>query len=132
MPPQVYLLTTLAEILQGQVNTPVQRKQVETLSKGLFGQMVINPRRVPGEDPEGRAILTYEGDETRGGSKGRLHRALVRFGKGGVSHSVNYRAVPGGDFGPCYYQITSEIELQRNFDIFTEIEPRVFAISSKL
>lgn len=52
----------------------------------MFGHMVINPRRLPlrAEDAEGRTILTYEGDETRGGSKGRLHRAYVKFGKGGV------------------------------------------------
>jgi hypothetical protein len=84
MPPQAYILNTLAEILKGRTNTAMQRKQVEALSCGMFGRMVINPRPL-GEDAEGRTILTFEGDETRGGSKGRLHRVLARVGKGGVS-----------------------------------------------
>lgn len=77
MPPQYYLLSTLADILHGAVNTSDQRQKVETLSHGTFGKMVINPRKI-GEDQSGRSILAYEGDETHGGSKGRLHRALVR------------------------------------------------------
>ncbi|GLB34792.1 putative NUDIX domain containing protein [Lyophyllum shimeji] len=111
MPPQAYLLQTLAEVLQGRENTPEQRERVQTLSRGFFGRMVINPRRLGEPDAEGRTILTYEGDETRGGSKGRLHRVLVKFGKGAL---------------------TSEVRLQRNFDIFTEIEPQAFAMPSKL
>jgi len=106
MPPQAYLLTTLAEILKGRENTAAQREHVSRLSEGLFGRMVINPRRLHTEDEEGRTILTYEGDETRGGSKGRLHRVLVKVGKGGI---------------------TSEIVLQRNFNILNEIEAHVFA-----
>lgn len=81
MPPQYYILSTLADILQGSTTTPDQRKKVETLSSGLFGQMLIKPRN-HGEDENGRTILTYEGDETRGGSKGRLHRALLKMRKG--------------------------------------------------
>lgn len=56
--------------------------------------MVINPRRIPiaeeelvqqyGEEMKGRAVLAYEGDERRGGSKGRMHRSLVLWGKNGV------------------------------------------------
>ncbi|KAF9013943.1 NUDIX hydrolase domain-like protein [Cyathus striatus] len=111
MPPQFYILTTLAEILVDNVNTRAQRSKVETLSRGPFGRMVINPRRLHAENSEGRTILTYEGDETRGGSKGRLHRALVKVGKEGI---------------------TTEIILQRNFDIFSEIEGKAFAMSSKL
>jgi hypothetical protein len=83
MPPQYYLLSTLADILQGPITTPTQRERVQTLSKGLFGRMIITPRRY-GNDGMGRTILTYEGDETRGGSKGRLHRALVRMTSDGV------------------------------------------------
>jgi hypothetical protein len=83
MPPQAYILTTLAEILKGRTNTEMQRERVEALSRGMFGRMVINPRRL-GEDAEGYTILTFEGDETRGGSKGRLHRVLAKVGKGGV------------------------------------------------
>ena len=77
MPPQYYILSTLADILQGSVNAPDHREKVRTLSRGLFGRMVINPLRL-GEDQDGRTILTYEGDETRGGSKGRLHRCLMK------------------------------------------------------
>lgn len=83
MPPQAYILNTLAEILKGRTNTAIQREYVEALSRGMFGRMVINPRRI-GEDAEGYTILTFEGDETRGGSKGRLHRVLAKVGKGGV------------------------------------------------
>ena len=86
MPPQAYILQTLAEILEGRTNTVTQREYVKALSRGIFGRMVINPRRL-GEDEEGRTILTFEGDETRGGSKGRLHRVLARVGKAGVGHS---------------------------------------------
>ena len=38
-------------------------------------------------EDDGQVILTFEGDETRGGPPGRLHRALVKFEKGGVSDS---------------------------------------------
>ncbi|KAJ8456978.1 hypothetical protein ONZ45_g18503 [Pleurotus djamor] len=106
MPPQFYVITTLAGILRGSTNTAAQRELVRQLSQGMFGRMVINPRRMADPDEEGRAILTYEGDETRGGSKGRLHRALVKLDKAGI--------------------LTHEIVLQRNFDVFTEIEPQAF------
>jgi len=104
MPPQYYHLSTLADILQGSTNTPTQREKVQTLSRGLFGKMVITPQHhKEKEDGKGRVILTYEGDETRGGSKGRLHRALVKMTSNGA---------------------TSEIVLIRNFDIFSEIDPQ--------
>ena len=83
MPPQYYLLSTLADILQGPTNTLTQREKVQTLSRGLFGRMVITPQRYKKDDGMGRVILTYEGDETRGGSKGRLHRALLKMTKDG-------------------------------------------------
>lgn len=81
MPPQYYILSTLADILEGPINNAEQRAKVKELSDGLFGRMLINPRKI-GEDSNGRSILTYEGDETRGGSKGRLHRALVKLNVG--------------------------------------------------
>ncbi|PFH54250.1 hypothetical protein AMATHDRAFT_72755 [Amanita thiersii Skay4041] len=111
MPPQYYILSTLASILTGHVNTVSQRETVAMLSHGPFGRMVINPKRLFVEDKEGRTILTYEGDETRGGPKGSLHRAFVKVGKGGV---------------------TSEITLQRNFDIFSEVDKIISIQSSKL
>ncbi|KAF9566310.1 hypothetical protein CPC08DRAFT_740704 [Agrocybe pediades] len=99
MPPQFYIMSTLADILQGSVNTAEQREKVETLSRGNFGKMVINPRKL-GEDENGRTIFTYEGDEVRGGPKGRMHRALLKM-QGGAA---------------------SDIQLIRNFDVFTEVE----------
>lgn len=85
-PPQFYLLRTLADVLDGAQNTAEQRARVRTLSAGAFGRMVVNPR--PTRDPEAEAagfrVLTYEGDETRGGSPGRRHRCRVKFGAGGV------------------------------------------------
>ena len=81
MPPQYYLISTLAEIFDGPKNTKEQREKVGTLSSGLFGRMVINPRPL-GKDELGRSILTYEGDQTRGGSQGRLHRAHLKMKDG--------------------------------------------------
>lgn len=84
VPPQFYLLTTLAEILKGTNNTVEQRAKVERLATGPFGRLAINPKRLP-KETEGRAVLTYEGDETRGGLPGRLHRSLVIWKKNGVN-----------------------------------------------
>ncbi|CCM03626.1 uncharacterized protein FIBRA_05770 [Fibroporia radiculosa] len=106
MPPQVYLLTALADILCGERNTEAQRERVCTLSRGAFGRMVIHPHSLPEKDPEGRTVMTYEGDEMRGGPRGCLHRCLVRFRKDGVS---------------------TEAVIQRNFDIFTELEDKLTA-----
>lgn len=84
MPPQHYILTTLCDILSGCENTVHQREKVKSLSQGAFGRMVINPQSFPERDAQGRVTLTFEGDETRGGPKGRLHRVTGTFGKGGV------------------------------------------------
>ncbi|ETW86174.1 hypothetical protein HETIRDRAFT_425132 [Heterobasidion irregulare TC 32-1] len=112
MPPQYYLITTLAGVLHGREATLEQQARVRELAAGAFGSMVINPRGHPGgQDQDGRSVLTYEGDETRGGSKGRLHRSLVRFGKKGIP---------------------TEIVLLRNFDVFTEIEHQAFSKQSRL
>jgi hypothetical protein len=81
MPPQFYILSTLSDILKGTQNDGEQRARVMELSQGSFGRMVINPVG-KGQDEQGRTILTYEGDELRGGSKGRLHRAHLKMGKG--------------------------------------------------
>jgi len=94
MPPQMYLLSTLADILRGPVNTAEQRESVERLSKGSFGRMVMNPRRVPPAHPEdGWTVFAYEGDQMRGGPKGRLHRVLVKFGKDRVSMALRGRVI---------------------------------------
>lgn len=83
MPPQFYLLSTLAEILKGDKTTSDERARVEQLARGPFGRMWIHPRAA-GRDSQGRSVHIYEGDETRGGSKGRLHRSLLTIAKGGV------------------------------------------------
>lgn len=80
--------------------------------------MVINPRELFAENGDGKIILTYEGDETRGGPKGRLHRTVVKLGKGGVS-LINCQSLI---ICSLESQITTEINLQRNFDIFTDIQ----------
>ena len=92
MPPQAYILNTLSTLLEGRLNTDVQRQSIGLLSSGMFGRMVINPLKLS-EDLDGRTILTFEGDETRGGSKGRLHRMLVRMDRKGVR----------SDFGTAMY-----------------------------
>ena len=83
MPPQYYILSTLATILTGHSSSAVQRAQVKALSASPFGRLVVNPRSYKGpEVPDGLACLTYEGDEQRGGPPGRLHRSYIRFDKG--------------------------------------------------
>ncbi|VDB82713.1 unnamed protein product [Peniophora sp. CBMAI 1063] len=95
MPPQYYLLSTLASILTGRSASAAQRAQVEALSASSFGTLVVNPMPYKGpEVPEGLSCLTYEGDEQRGGPPGRLHRSYIRFEKG----------------------VPREIRLLRNFD----------------
>jgi len=54
------------------------------------------------KDASGRIPLVFEGDETRGGPKGRLHRSLVLFDP--------------------VTKFPTEVTLLRNFDIFTEVE----------
>jgi len=111
MPPQFYILYTLSTILSGNTNTKDQRHRVTQLSQGAFGHLSINPKRLlmNSEESEEQVILTFEGDQTRGGQPGRLHRALVKFEKGGA---------------------VAEIDLQRNFDIFIDVKPEF--VSSKL
>lgn len=96
MPPQFYILATLRDIfvLDGpggeDISTLAQRERVLRLSHGPFGKMVINPRPLPSGSQDGKAILTYEGDESRGGKKGRLHRIVMKSMKiGSVSFMIN-------------------------------------------
>lgn len=85
MPPQFYLLTTLASFLSGDVTTDEQKDTIRRLAWGSFGGLVINPRALPEKDEQGLTVLTYEGDERRGGKRGARHRAYVRSEKGTVS-----------------------------------------------
>jgi len=113
MPPQFYLVSTLAPLLDGDVSTSEQRARVQRLAEGNFGRMSVNPKGlipVPEGTPEGYSILTYEGDEARGGRKGRLHRALVKWQKA----------------------VVVDVQLQRNFDVFTDIPDDLFKSEAKL
>lgn len=112
MPPQVYLLSTLADILHGYENTSGQRNSIEELSKGAFGRMVMNPHilTVEGEG-KGWTTLVYEGDEAFTGPKGQLHRMRVKFDKNGI---------------------TSNVVLERNFNILSGMEIDIPRMSSNL
>ena len=78
MPPQHYILSTIADILVGPEARTHQRERVEQLSAGAFGRMVVHVRTGK-KNASGRTPLIFEGDETRGGPKGRVHRSLVLF-----------------------------------------------------
>ncbi|KAG2146869.1 NUDIX domain-containing protein [Suillus bovinus] len=97
-PPQYYILETLRLILTGSSCTESQRNTVQMLSRATFGRMVINPKLFRINDGVNEAFV-YEGDELRGGPKGRLHRVVVERNSG----------VP-----------FSQMNLQRNFDLFTQ------------
>ncbi|KAH9996836.1 hypothetical protein BJV77DRAFT_1059248 [Russula vinacea] len=112
MPPQHYILTTLADLLVGREAAPHQRERVERLSAGAFGRMVVCPEAVRAGDARGRVALVFEGDEARGGPKGRVHRSLVLFSP--------------------ETKLPTEVELLRNFDIFTEVEDSRVTGSTKL
>lgn len=96
-PPQYYILETLRPILIGSSSTESQRNAVQMLSRTAFGRMVINPKLFLVNDGVDEAFV-YEGDELRGGPKGRLHRMVVER--------------KGAPF--------SQMNLRRNFDLFTQ------------
>jgi hypothetical protein len=135
MPPQHYILSTLADILVGREATAQQRERVEQLSAGAFGRMVVCPR-VGKVDASGRTPFVFEGDEARGGPKCRLHRSLVLFDPETKVSSVFFgtiwcvcfeRTLRVGDV-----QLPAEVELLRNFDIFTEVGGGAAVESTKL
>jgi hypothetical protein len=92
-PPQFYLLTTLGDLLSsmhmhqgghqggGSNRTAVLRSRVCD-GGGGFGSRLFNPRPISFTEEGGmgqRSILTYEGDELRGGKAGDRHRCLVLY-----------------------------------------------------
>ena len=83
MPPQYYLISTLAEILTGDRNSEAQRMRVRQLAESAFGGMVILPRQL--KLGGGRELLAYEGDELVGGLMGARHRSIIKPEPGGVS-----------------------------------------------
>jgi hypothetical protein len=97
MPPQFYILKTLSELLLGSTNTVEQRERIASLSSSPFGSLVINPRGLvppPKGTPEGATVLTYEGDQSRGGPPSRLHRVVLLSDAKGVSRSVRIDDLP--------------------------------------
>lgn len=89
MPPQYYILSLLARVFPGPApRTPAQENVLRAIARGPFGRRVFNPRAAPPLE-DGRAPLTYEGDEFRGGAKGARHRSVVRFGKGGIVTEID-------------------------------------------
>lgn len=82
MPPQYYLLDTLASLLPGDINTADQRETIRKLALGSFGQRVFNPRLQKSTGSLEHMVLTYEGDESRDGPPGARHRSIVERGQG--------------------------------------------------
>jgi hypothetical protein len=119
MPPQHYILTTLAELLVGRELTSRQRERVERLSAGAFGRMVVFPQAGK-KDANGRTPLVYEGDEARGGPKDCLHRSLVLFSPETKVGCLGFVLLTDAEEW-CDSQRPTEIELLRNFDIFAEM-----------
>jgi len=120
MPPQFYILSTLADILDGTVNTPDQRRKLEALSAGAFGKIVFNPRKI-GQDEDGRLILALEGDESSGIRKGCLHRVIAKMDTGVSCPSSLWRECQL--FFDCFSNKPPiGFALVRNFDIFNELE----------
>jgi len=112
MPPQFYLLTTLVEVLSDNSDrSPEGTERMKLLSRGAFGRMQINPCVMPHESDPSMSYFVYEGDESRGGPKGRRHRSHVQFGEKRVIRSI---------------------KLQRNFDIFSADLPGTRNPESKL
>ncbi|KAH7107619.1 NUDIX domain-containing protein [Auriculariales sp. MPI-PUGE-AT-0066] len=89
MPPQYYLLNVLHRLLPQGIRTSLQDDLVRTVCNGSFGSRVFNPVAAKERAPNGRAILTYEGDEIRGGNSGSLHRAVVNFDKAGLATDID-------------------------------------------
>lgn len=75
LPPQFYLLTTLAELLSEKQTTPAEKAKIEGLSKGAFGRLVVQPHLIPVKETGGH-IHAYPGDEENGGPKGSIHRSV--------------------------------------------------------
>lgn len=114
MPPQVYLLSTIADVLTGHENTIQQQERIRALAEGAFGRMVVQPQAAPQKDEQGRTIFLYEGDEARGGTKGRLHRCLAKFEKAGVRDISPVVRGQGAEllFSGCY-QCCAAAQLRR-------------------
>jgi hypothetical protein len=92
MPPQFYLLTTLAELLQEHETAEHEIERISTLCNSTFGHAIIRPERftIVGE---AKSFMAYEGDEVRGGPPGRKHRMHMEMVGKGVRDSAYLLAV---------------------------------------
>lgn len=103
MPPQVYLIKTLGDILRAYSESEKKATKTEMLSEkveGRFGVMVFRPQGFGFTEEGGvgkRQILAYDGDELRGGEKGDRHRSLVKSAKGGVSFTLRHLVMVNTD-----------------------------------
>ena len=84
MPPQYYLISTLAEILSGDRSSDAQRGRIRKLSGGAFGKMVVVPRQLKLGEGDRSVVLAYGGDELVDGPVGARHRSVIKPGPGGV------------------------------------------------
>ena len=130
-PPQFYLLKTLGDLLDsmhqegghqggaGSNRTTLLRSRVDG---GVgFGSRLFNPRPIGFTEEGGkgqRSILTYEGDELRGGKAGDRHRCLILY-QGRVS--LAGLPVSCGNFLLTFPKRIADIELQRNIDVLTPL-----------
>ena len=60
--------------------TSEQRAKILELSGGLFGKSCFHPLELATEDVN-KTVFTYEGDDSRGGKPGCLHRSTVKLNK---------------------------------------------------
>jgi hypothetical protein len=94
MPPQFYLLTTVMEVLSDSPTRPSENTdRLKVLSRSAFGRMQINPSIIPHESDSTKSYFVYEGDEGRGGPKGRRHRSLIQFDEKRVRPSLSLIAI---------------------------------------
>ncbi len=130
-PPQFYLLTTLVGLLDsmhqegrhqggvgGSNRTTVLRSRI---GGGGFGSRVFNPLPIGFTEEGGkgqRSIMTYEGDELRGGKAGDRHRCLIPY-----QGRVSLAGLPASSSSLLltFPKRIADLELQRNIDVLTPL-----------
>lgn len=130
-PPQFYLLTTLKGLLDsmrqeggnqgggGSNRTTLLRNRIGGDSG--FGNRLFNPRPIGFTEEGGkgqRSILTYEGDELRGGKAGDRHRCLILY-QGRVS--LAGLPVNCSNLLLTFPKRIADIDLQRNIEVLAPL-----------
>lgn len=130
-PPQFYLLTTLGGLLDsmyqeggnqgggGSNRTTLLRNRIGGDSG--FGNRLFNPRPIGFTEEGGkgqRSILTYEGDELRGGKAGDRHRCLILY-QGRVS--LAGLPVNCSNLLLTFPKRIADIDLQRNIEVLAPL-----------